>query len=93
MIKGLLGLASATTNLGKQQINTEWSVLVVQITLELSNLLLEHLGSIANTADDTQTTGISDSSSQLRAGGHVHACQQNGVVDLKQIGDGSADDL
>lgn len=88
-----LGLASAAADLGEQQINTERSLLVVQVALQLSDLLLQHLGGVSNTTDNTQTTGVGDSSSQLRAGRHVHACQQNGVVDLEQIGDGSADDL
>jgi hypothetical protein len=89
----LLGLASTATNLGKEQVDTEGSVLIIQEALQLGDLLTEHIRSITNTTDNTQTTGIGDSSRQLRASGHVHTSQQNGVVDLKQIGDGSADDL
>lgn len=89
----LLGLASATANLGQQEVNTERSVLVVKEALQLGDLLLEHVRSVADTTDDTQTTGVGDSGGQLGASGHVHTSQQNWVVDLEQISDGSADDL
>lgn len=89
----LLGLTGTATDLGEEKVDTEGGVLIVQVALQLGDLLTEHIRSITNTTDDTQTTGIGDRSSQLRAGGHVHTSQQNGVVDLKQIGDGSTDDL
>lgn len=89
----LLGLAGRATNLGKQQVDTEGSVLVGQVALELGDLLLEHIGGVANTTDDTQTTGVGDSSRQLGAGGHVHTSQQNWVVDLEKISDGGTDNL
>jgi hypothetical protein len=89
----LLGLAGASANLGEKQVDTEGSVLVIQVALQLGDLLTEHIRSITNTTDNAQTAGVGDSSRQLRASGHVHTSQQNGVVDLKQIGDGSADDL
>jgi hypothetical protein len=79
--------------LGEEQVDTEGSILILQVALQLGDLLTEHIRSITDTTDNTQTTGIGDSSRQLRAGGHVHTSQQNGVVDLEQIGDGSADDL
>lgn len=65
----------------------------MQEALELVNLLAEHLGGVTNTTDDTKTTGVSDCCSQLGPSSHVHACQHDGVVDLEQIGDGSADFL
>lgn len=89
----LLGLTGTAANLGQQQVNTERSVLVGEEALQLGDLLLEHVRSVADTTDDTQTTGVGDRGRQLRAGGHVHTCQQNRVVDLEQISDGSADEL
>jgi hypothetical protein len=54
-------------------------------------LLTEHLGGIANATDDTETTGVGDSGGQLGPRSHVHACQQDGVVDLEQISDRGTD--
>lgn len=87
----LLGLAGTAANLGKEKVDTEGSVLVVQVALEFGDLLAEHLGGIANATDDTKTTGISDSGGQLGSRSHVHACQQDGVVDLEQISDRGTD--
>lgn len=87
----LLGLAGTAANLGKEKVDTEGSVLVVQVALEFGDLLAEHFGGIANATDDTQTTSISDSGGQLGSGSHVHACQQDGVVDLEQISDRGTD--
>lgn len=89
----LLGLASAATNLGEKQVNAKGGVLVVEVLLELSNLLLEHVGGVADTTDDTHASGVGDGSSQLGAGGDVHTSQEDGVVDLEKIGDGGADFL
>lgn len=87
----LLGLAGTATNLREKKVDTEGSVLVVQVALEFGNLFAEHLGGIANATDHTQTTGVGDSGSELGTRSHVHACQQDGVVDLEQIGDRGAD--
>lgn len=54
-------------------------------------MFAQHLGGIADATDDTQTTGVGDSSGQLGTRSHVHACQQDGVVDLKQISDRGTD--
>lgn len=89
----LLGLTSATTDLRQQEVNTERSLLVSKEALQLGDLLPEHVRCVANTTDDTQTTGVGDCGRQLRASGHVHTSQQNWVVDLEQISDGGTDDL
>lgn len=89
----LLGLAGTATDLGEEQVDTEGSVLIVQVALQLGDLLAEHVRSVANTTDNTQTTGVGDGSRQLGASGHVHTSQQNGVVDLEQIGDRGTDNL
>lgn len=65
----------------------------MQETLKFIDLLTEHLGGVANTTNDTKTTGVRDCCSQLGPSSHIHACQKDGVVDLEQIGDGSADFL
>lgn len=87
----LLGLTGAATDLGEKQVDTERSVLVVEVRLELLNLLLEHLGGVADTANDTQTAGVGDGGGKLGAGSDVHARKQDGVLDLEKISDGSAD--
>lgn len=88
---GLLGLTGIATNLGDKQVNTKGSVLVVEVALELGNLLLEHLWGVSDTADDAHAAGVGDGSRQLGTGGDVHAGQQDGVLDLEKISDGSAD--
>lgn len=90
-VRNSLGLAGAATDLGEKQVNTEGSVLVCEVALELGNLLSEHIGGIADTADDTEATGIADSSSQLGTGSDVHAGQQHGVLDPEEIGDRGTD--
>jgi hypothetical protein len=56
-------------------------------------LLPEHLWGVSDTTNDTETTGVCDSGSQLGAGGHIHTSQEDWVVDLEKIGDGSAENL
>ena len=86
-----LGLTCATTNLGEQKVDAEWCILVIQVALELSNLLSQHVRCVTDTTDDTKTSGVGNSSSELRTSGHVHTGQNNGVLDLKQIGELCAD--
>lgn len=87
----LLGLTGAATDLGDKQVDTERSVLVGEVLLELSNLLLEHVGGVADTTDDTHTTGVGDGGGQLGAGGDVHAGKQDGVLDLEKISERGSD--
>jgi len=87
----VVGLAGVTANLWEKEIDTEWSVLIVQVRLELSNLLAEHVWGVADTTDNTETTGIGDCGSELWASGNVHSSQNNWVVDLQEIGGGGAD--
>lgn len=83
---GLLGLASTATNLGKEQINTEWCVLVLEERLQLGDLLAEHVWGVANSSDNTEATGIGNSGSELRASRNVHASKENWMVDLEEVG-------
>jgi hypothetical protein len=87
----LLGLAGTAADLGKEEVDTEGGVLVGQIALELGDLFAKHVRGVANATDHTETTGVGDSGRQLGARCHVHASQQNGVVDLEKISDRGTD--
>lgn len=63
----------------------------MQVALQLCNLFTEHFRCVADTTNDTQATSIGDSGGQLGTSGHIHTCQQDGVVDLEQIGEGGTD--
>jgi hypothetical protein len=71
--------------LRKEQVHTEWRVLIVQKALEFGNLVLEHFWGVTNATDDTEATSVRDSGSQLGASSHVHTGEKNGVVDLQEI--------
>ena len=62
----LLGLSCAATDLWEEQVDTEWSVLVLEEALELCNLLAEHVWGVADTTNDTDTASIGHGSSELR---------------------------
>lgn len=87
----ILGLAGTATDLRKQKINTEWCVLVLQVSLELCDLLPKHVGCVSNTSNDTNTSSVGDSGCELRASGDVHASKHDRVVDLQEIGRDRAD--
>lgn len=87
----ILGLACTAADLGEKQVNAERCVLVVEEALQLGNLLAEHVGSVPNTTEHTQTSGVGDGGSELRSCGYVHAGQQHGVLDLQQVGELGAD--
>lgn len=83
---GLLGLASAATNLGEEQVNTEWGVLVLEERLQLGDLLAEHVWGVANSSDNTEASGIGNCGSELWAGRNVHTSKEYRVVDLEEVG-------
>jgi len=83
---GLLGLTGTSSDLWEQEINTEWCVLVVQKRLQLGDLLAEHVWGVANSSDNTETTSVGDSSSELWAGSNIHASKEDWVVDLEEVG-------
>lgn len=87
----VVGLASATANLGKKQVDTEGSVLVVKEALELGDLLAQHVRGIADTTNNTKTTSVGDSGGKLGTSGNVHARKEDGMLDLEKIGDGSSE--
>lgn len=55
-----LGLAGTAADLGKEQVDTEQGILVVQRALQFTALLAEHIGGVTDTTDNTQTTSVSD---------------------------------
>lgn len=83
---GLLGLAGAATNLGEEQVNTKWGILVLEERLQLGNLLAEHVWGVANSSDNTKTSGICNCGSKLWASRNVHTSKDNWVVDLEEVG-------
>jgi hypothetical protein len=87
----LLGLACASTNLGKKQVDTKGRFLVVQVSLQLGDLLAQHVWCVADATQDTDASSICDGSSELRASSHVHTSQHDGVLDLEQISELCAD--
>jgi hypothetical protein len=87
----VLSLASATANLGKKQVDTEGSVLVVEVALELGDLFAQHVRSIADTTNDTESTSVGDSGGKLGTSSDVHAREEDGMFDLEKIGDGSSE--
>jgi hypothetical protein len=91
MKENVLGLASASADLGEKQVNTKGGVLVDEEALELGDLLAQHLWGVADASDDTEAASVGDCGGELGAGSHVHAGEQNGVLDLEQIGDGGSE--
>lgn len=96
-----LRLPGAAADLWEEQIDTESTVLVGQVSLQLCNLFAEHVWCIANlsrissvhcldhdssyASDDTHTAGICHGSSQLRPCCNVHASKEDWVLDLQEI--------
>lgn len=89
----LLGLAGVTADLRQQKIDTERGVLVLKEALELGDLFPEHVRGVADTTNDTDTTGVGDGGGELGTSRDVHARQHDRVVDLQKIGGGGADAL
>ena len=87
----VLGLAGVAADLGEEEIDAKGGVLVVEVRLELLDLVLEHVGGVVDAAEDSEAAGVGDSSRQLGAGSHVHASQEDGMLDLEKISDGGAD--
>lgn len=90
-MRRLLCFPCIAANLGNQEINTEWCILVVQEALQLRDLLSKHIWRVSNTADDTETTGVGDRCCEFRARGDVHTCKHDRVVDFQQVCDCCAD--
>jgi len=81
----IVRLAGASTDLREQKVDTEWRVLVVQVALELSELLLEHLWGVTDASNHTNTTSVGHGGSELRSSSDVHAGKHDGVPDLQEI--------
>lgn len=87
----LLGLARATSDLREQQVHTERRILVFQESLELRNLLPQHVRRVSYSTNHAESACVRDSCGQLGAGSHVHAREEHRVVDLEQIGGGGTE--
>ena len=49
-------LASVSSNLREQQVNTEWRVLIFEVCPNLIDAVLQDFGVLVETADDTNAT-------------------------------------
>ena len=87
----LLRLPRAAAHLRDQQVDTEWCILVFQKALQLGDLLAQHVGRVADAADNAQAASVGDSSGEFGAGGDVHAGEHDGVVDLEEVCDRRAE--
>ena len=86
-----LGFPCAAADLWDQQVNAEGGVLVVQEAFELGYLFPEHIWCVAHPSNDTQSTGIGDRCSELGASCYIHACEEDGMVDLEEVREGRAE--
>jgi hypothetical protein len=87
LFEDILGFSCRAADLREQEVNAKGSVLISEVGLQLSDLLSEHLRSVANSANDTQSTGVGNSGSELRTGSNVHARKQDRMRDLEEVGD------
>lgn len=87
----VLRLSCATADLREEKVDAERRLVVLEETLQLCDLLSEHVWGVADTTNDTNTTGVGDGSGELWASGDVHTGEHDGVVDLQEIGRDRAD--
>lgn len=83
----VLGLPGTTTNLRDQKVHTKWCILVFQETLQLGNLLPQHIWRVADASNDAETASVSDCSCEFWTCGYVHAGKHDRVVDFEEVGD------
>ena len=83
----VLGLSCGTADLREQQINAEGSILIIEEGLQLGDLLAEHVRSVADATNDTQSTSVCNGCSELGSGSNVHSCKQDWMRDLEEVGD------
>lgn len=63
----LVGLASTGTNHREEEVDSERGVLVVEVLLDLVNLLLEELGRVADSSQDSDPSSVGDGSGESGA--------------------------
>lgn len=56
-----------------------------------SYLLTEHVRSVTDTSNDTDSSSVGDSSGELRPRSDVHSSQRDGVLDLEELGEFGGD--
>lgn len=61
------------------------------MALDLLYLLSQHVWGVAEATDNSQTSSIGDSGSELRTSRNVHASKEDGVSDLQEIRERSPD--
>ena len=88
---GLLRLSGTASDLGDEQVDTKWCVLVLQICLQLGNLLAQHVWGIAHAANDAETASVGDGGCEFGTCGYVHTGEHDGVIDLEEVGDRGAE--
>mmetsp|Transcript_7 Transcript_7/g.16 ORF Transcript_7/g.16 Transcript_7/m.16 type:complete len:275 (+) Transcript_7:453-1277(+) len=81
-----VGFSGRTANLGKKEINTKSTVRVFQSLFENSDLFSKKLWCVANTTNNTKTSSIGHSSSQLRSSGNIHTSKNDGMSNTKHFG-------
>ena len=67
-----------------RHIDRKW---FVSSSFALAHMRFEHIGIHASAAYDTQSAGIAHSTGQFPAGTPDHTCLDDGISDLKQVGD------
>jgi len=85
-------LASTTTDLRKEQVDTEWRIGILQILLQCLYLLSQNLGRVSDATDHTKTARICDCRSQLRTCRNIHPCKKDRMLNPEQLCDGSRDE-
>jgi hypothetical protein len=55
------------------------------------DLIAEHLWGVTDTTDNTESTSIGDSSSELWSSSNVHTSEEDRVIDLEERGELSSD--
>ena len=86
-VASVLCLPGVASDLRDQKVHAKGCVFVLKETLELGNLLTQHVRCVADAADDAETAGIGDGGCEFGAGGYVHAGKHDGVVDFEEVGD------
>merc|ERR1712028_91312 len=86
-----VGLACSSADFGEQQVNAKRCILVVEASFELLDIGTEHLGRVAYTTDDPDTTVVCNGGSELGACSNVHACEEDRVLDSKLLCDWRGD--
>lgn len=81
-------LAGVAADLWEGEVDAEGERLVLEQGLELRKHLVHLVRGVAQTADDTEATGVGDCGCEGCAGGLCHACEEDGALDAEEGGEG-----